>query len=91
MFVKLGQVVSTRNDLVSPEFAAELSLLQDDVRPASRESVEALLDEELGRAVQRGVRLVRLASDRGGVDRAGVPRAAPRRITGRRQDPATTA
>ncbi|MFI5047136.1 MAG: ABC1 kinase family protein [Acidimicrobiia bacterium] len=48
MFVKLGQVVSTRSDLVSPDFAAELSLLQDDVRPAARDSVEALLDEELG-------------------------------------------
>jgi ubiquinone biosynthesis protein len=48
MFVKLGQVVSTRTDLVSPEFAAELSLLQDEVRPAERDAIEALLDDELG-------------------------------------------
>ncbi|HEX5588468.1 MAG TPA: AarF/UbiB family protein [Acidimicrobiia bacterium] len=48
MFVKLGQVVSTRSDLVSPEFAAELALLQDDVRPAPRDGIEELLDEELG-------------------------------------------
>ena len=48
MFVKLGQVVSTRSDLVSPEFAAELSLLQDDVRPVSRDAIETVLDDELG-------------------------------------------
>jgi ubiquinone biosynthesis protein len=48
MFVKLGQVVSTRSDLISPDVAAELSLLQDDVRAAPREHVEELLDDELG-------------------------------------------
>ena len=48
MFVKLGQVVSTRTDLISPEYAAELSLLQDDVRAAPRAEVEELLDDELG-------------------------------------------
>jgi ubiquinone biosynthesis protein len=46
MFVKLGQVLSTRSDLISPEAAAELSLLQDDVRPADRAGIEELLEGE---------------------------------------------
>jgi ubiquinone biosynthesis protein len=47
IFVKLGQVLSTRSDLLSPEAARELSLLQDHVRPAPREPVAALLENEL--------------------------------------------
>lgn len=47
MFVKLGQVMSTRSDLISPEAAAELALLQDDVRPSDREGVQDLLESEL--------------------------------------------
>ncbi len=35
MFVKLGQVLSTRTDLISPQAAAELGLLQQHVRPAA--------------------------------------------------------
>ncbi len=47
MFVKLGQVLSTRTDLISPQAATELSLLQDHVRPAPRQSIAELLEEEL--------------------------------------------
>jgi len=47
MFVKLGQIASTRSDLLSPEAIRELSLLQDHVQPASRESVSVLLEGEL--------------------------------------------
>jgi ubiquinone biosynthesis protein len=47
MFVKLGQVLSTRTDLISPQAAAELGLLQDHVRPAAREGVATVLEEEL--------------------------------------------
>jgi ubiquinone biosynthesis protein len=47
MFVKLGQVMSTRTDLISPQAAAELSLLQDHVRPAPRDAIAELLEEEL--------------------------------------------
>ncbi|ANZ37959.1 ubiquinone biosynthesis protein UbiB [Lentzea guizhouensis] len=47
-FVKLGQVLSTRSDLLSPEFVDELSLLQDKVPAASWESVRAVLDAEVG-------------------------------------------
>jgi ubiquinone biosynthesis protein len=47
-FVKLGQVLSTRADLLSPEFIAELGKLQDQVAPAPREEVERVLRDELG-------------------------------------------
>jgi ubiquinone biosynthesis protein len=47
MFVKLGQVLSTRTDLISTQAAAELGLLQDRVRPAPRDSIAELLEEEL--------------------------------------------
>ncbi len=48
MFVKLGQVLSTRSDLLSPDVIAELSMLQDHVAPADPAGIEALLTAELG-------------------------------------------
>jgi ubiquinone biosynthesis protein len=51
MFVKLGQVLSTRTDLISPQAAAELGLLQDHVRPAPRDAIAEVLEEELDTAV----------------------------------------
>ncbi len=47
MFVKLGQVVSTRPDLVSAPVADELAHLQDHVRPAPEDEVRELLADEL--------------------------------------------
>jgi ubiquinone biosynthesis protein len=47
MFVKLGQIASTRSDMLSPDAIKELSLLQDQVRPAARDDVAALLESEL--------------------------------------------
>ncbi|HUQ61335.1 ABC1 kinase family protein [Lentzea sp.] len=47
-FVKLGQVLSTRADLLPEDFVDELSLLQDKVPPAEWDEVRALLDDELG-------------------------------------------
>ncbi|MGQ0803841.1 MAG: ABC1 kinase family protein [Actinomycetota bacterium] len=51
MFVKMGQVLSTRPDLVSPAVADELSHLQDHVAPAPPDAVRELLEEELGAPV----------------------------------------
>jgi ubiquinone biosynthesis protein len=51
MFVKMGQVASTRSDLVSPDVADELSHLQDHVAPAPPDSVRELLEGELGAPV----------------------------------------
>jgi ubiquinone biosynthesis protein len=48
MFVKMGQVLSTRPDLVSAPVAAELTHLQDHVKPADRSDIEGVLDDELG-------------------------------------------
>ena len=47
-FVKLGQVLSVRPDIVPPDIIAELSLLQDQVPPASFADIESILEEELG-------------------------------------------
>ncbi|HEX6122896.1 MAG TPA: AarF/UbiB family protein, partial [Ktedonobacterales bacterium] len=47
-FVKLGQVLSTRADLLPPEAIAELSRLQDNAPPAPPAAITALLTEELG-------------------------------------------
>src|SRR5262245_47277816 len=48
IFVKLGQVLSTRSDLLPADVIAELSGLQDDVAPAPAADVDALLAGELG-------------------------------------------
>ncbi|MBX3734126.1 MAG: AarF/ABC1/UbiB kinase family protein [Verrucomicrobiae bacterium] len=47
-FVKAGQIVSGRSGLVPPEYAAELSRLQDDVTPMPFEAVTAVVEAELG-------------------------------------------
>jgi predicted unusual protein kinase regulating ubiquinone biosynthesis (AarF/ABC1/UbiB family) len=47
-FAKLGQVLSTRPDLLPPEFIAELARLQDDMPPLTQAEVVAVLEAELG-------------------------------------------
>ncbi|GAB2961881.1 ABC1 kinase family protein [Nonomuraea fastidiosa] len=47
-FIKLGQVLSTRRDLLPAEFVEELGRLQDQVAPAPWEQIEPVLREELG-------------------------------------------
>ena len=47
-FAKLGQVLSTRPDLLPPEFIEELSLLQDHVPPLAQADVVTVMEEELG-------------------------------------------
>ena len=47
IFVKLGQVISTRKDLLSPEIAYELSKLQDRVRPFPSGISEGIITNEL--------------------------------------------
>ncbi|PRX62213.1 ubiquinone biosynthesis protein [Nonomuraea fuscirosea] len=47
-FVKLGQVLSTRRDLLPAEFVEELGRLQDQVAPALWEQIEPVLRAELG-------------------------------------------
>jgi len=47
-FVKLGQVLSTRPDLIPPAYIAELAKLQDSVPPAEWEPTQAQIEAELG-------------------------------------------
>jgi len=47
-FVKLGQVLSTRPDLLPPGYIAELSRLQDSVAPVKWEDIRQVLEEDLG-------------------------------------------
>ena len=48
-FVKLGQMLATRPDLIGPEFARELSRLQSDVPASPWPRVAAAVEAELGR------------------------------------------
>ncbi|HIE12357.1 MAG TPA: AarF/ABC1/UbiB kinase family protein [Desulfotomaculum sp.] len=47
-FIKLGQILSTRGDLLPPEYIAELEKLQDQVPPFSFAAVREILRTELG-------------------------------------------
>ena len=47
-FAKLGQVLSTRPDLLPPEYIAELARLQDDMPPLTQAEVVSVLEAELG-------------------------------------------
>ncbi len=50
-FVKLGQILSTRADLLPAEFIAELRLLQDAAAPIPLEQVRAQLEAAFGQPV----------------------------------------
>jgi ubiquinone biosynthesis protein len=52
-FVKFGQLLSTRPDLVPPDVVTELRKLQDDVTPFPLEDVERVVREELGLTVEQ--------------------------------------
>ncbi|MFL5963025.1 MAG: ABC1 kinase family protein [Gaiellaceae bacterium] len=52
-FVKFGQLLSTRPDIVPPDIIAELRSLQDDVRPFPFADVEKTIREELGQPIER--------------------------------------
>ncbi|MGZ5214254.1 MAG: AarF/UbiB family protein [Actinomycetota bacterium] len=47
-FAKLGQILSTRPDLLPPEYIKELATLQDDVPPLTEEQVVRVMEQELG-------------------------------------------
>jgi len=52
-FVKMGQLLSTRDDLLPDEWTEGLAHLQRNVRPAPPEDVAALLERELGAPVDQ--------------------------------------
>jgi ubiquinone biosynthesis protein len=47
-FCKIGQILSTRPDLLPPEFIVELAQLQDSVPPLTEEQVVRVMEQELG-------------------------------------------
>jgi ubiquinone biosynthesis protein len=55
-FIKLGQVLSSRGDLLPPAYLAALARLQDEVEPFSFADVERIVTEELGVRISKGFR-----------------------------------
>lgn len=51
IFVKFGQILSTRRDLVPPDVADELSELQDRVAPFDGDTARRIVEQSLGRTV----------------------------------------
>ena len=47
-FIKLGQILSTRPDILPPAYIEVLEGLQDDVPPASWEESQTVIEEDLG-------------------------------------------
>ena len=52
-FVKFGQLLSMRPDVLPPDIIAELRGLQDDVSPFPYEQVEEMVRAELGQPIER--------------------------------------
>ena len=48
IFVKFGQILSTRRDLVPPDIVDDLALLQDRVLPFDGAQAQAIIERELG-------------------------------------------
>ncbi len=51
-FIKIGQILATRRDLVPPDLAAELARLQDDVPTVPWPEMRVRIEEELGGSVE---------------------------------------
>ena len=51
IYVKFGQIISTRRDLVAPDIADELALLQDQVPPFPGAEAQAIVEQVLGKPV----------------------------------------
>lgn len=57
-FVKLAQILSTRSDLLTPEFVEELSKLQDRASPFPFADARILIEADLGRPLSDAFRSV---------------------------------
>lgn len=51
-YIKLGQLLSMRHDIVPPAYAKEFSKLQDEVPHFDFEEVEVIIREELGHSIE---------------------------------------
>ncbi len=52
-FVKVGQMLSTRPDLLPPDYIAALGRLQDKALPCDFESIKTMIETELGNPIQK--------------------------------------
>lgn len=52
-YIKLGQILSTRPDILPPAYIAELSKLLDSAPPVPVEAIEAIIEQELGGPLER--------------------------------------
>jgi len=52
-FIKLGQLLSTRGDLLPPQYLEALERLQDSVEPFPYEEVERIVSSELGARISK--------------------------------------
>ena len=52
IFVKFGQILSTRRDLMPPDIAVELALLQDRVAPFDGETARRIVETVLGQDIR---------------------------------------
>ncbi|MEQ1438818.1 ubiquinone biosynthesis regulatory protein kinase UbiB [Fontimonas sp. SYSU GA230001] len=52
VFIKFGQALSTRPDIVPPDIAEELAKLQDRVPPFPSEQARAVVEQELGKPIE---------------------------------------
>jgi len=53
-YIKLGQLLSTRADLIPPSYAKALSRLQDSVEPFGSDEVERIVSTELAFRISKG-------------------------------------
>ena len=85
-FVKFGQLLSTRPDVMPPDIIAELRKLQDDVSPVPFAEVERVIEEELGLTVEQAFldfdETPIAAASIGQVHRATLPTGRPGRREG---------
>ncbi|MCY9662735.1 AarF/ABC1/UbiB kinase family protein [Paenibacillus chondroitinus] len=51
-FIKLGQIASTRMDLLPEDIVKELQKLQDDVKPIPYKQVQEIIQAELGQSIE---------------------------------------
>lgn len=53
IFVKLGQVLASRADLLAPQVTDQLTALQDRVTPVDKKEITSVLEDELGRPLSQ--------------------------------------
>ncbi len=85
IFVKFGQILSTRRDLLPPDVADELTTLQDRVAPFPESLARAAIESALGAPIAVRFGVIRRHAARVGLDRAGARGDAAGRTRGRRQ------